>query len=673
MKRWAAMSVVFLILAVAVAAGLSYVFSPAFLSADLARAVEASSGKQIRFQSGPRIALWPEFGIAYGNVSLTEKGASGMEPFAEVEQMRVKISPAALISRRAAIDEIRLLNPRVNLQIDKFGRDNWSISAPPGEAEGKDSKAAIPPIYVEGGTVNLADLRSGQRFSFSKLDMLVVLESPRGAVDIRGSGDWRNDRVSFSLFIKSPQALAGKGSPIDVNLSGSWLDFGFSGRAAVADQLDLAGTIQGGSRSLRGLMRWAGVEIGAGKGLGNFRTSGAFHLKGKALELSKAQFRLDGAAAKGEASLILDEGKPALAAKLDIEQLDLNDYFLLHQQEDQNAQGIERWAADPVDFTLLNSVQAKVLLRTERLIYGQATTGNAVIDALLENGILNAKVKDIQFYGGRGEGQLVLNGKQRVPTVQLGFDVKGVDARSFLDDVSGFNKLDGASDLSVAVAATGRSPREMIASLRGTAGLQISNGTVEGINVPLLMNNVAQKIVVGWQEKQGISNSFNLLKGNFKIADGIAESSDLELTSPRFSLKGEGLIDLLKREVEIKVQPASEADAGTTALAVPMIISGPWEKPKFYPDIAGVLENPTAAYDALKALIRRVKKAKEEPEGAPTANNAGGVAGEALSSDSGSKEPPRSVDLKKQLNTNTIELMNGFAGEAPPEPVSSEQ
>jgi AsmA protein len=672
MKRLAAYTAVFLVLAGAAAAGLASIFSASFLSADLAQAIEKSSGKQLGFQSGPRITLWPEFGVAYGNVSLRESGAAGEEPFAEAEQMRVKISPAALIGRRAAIDEIRLLNPRFNLRIDKSGRANWSVAAPEHEGEAALDKPLIPPVYVEGGTVNLADLRSGQRFNFGKLDMLVMLESAHGSLDIRGSGDWRNDRVSFSLFVKSPQALTGKGSPLDVNLSGSWLDFGFSGTGRVAGQLDLAGTIQGGSRSLRGLMRWTGLDIGDGRGLGSFRASGAFRLKGKTLELTRAKFRLDGATAEGEGSLALDQEKPQLTVKLDVEQLDLNEYFLVHKQG-RNAKGIEQWSDEAVDFTLLNSIKAKTALKAQRLIYGQAIMGNAVIEALLDNGILNAKIKQLDFYDGTGEGQLVLNGSQRVPTVQLGFDAKGVNARSLFNDLGDFDKLDGKGDLTLAIAATGRSPREMAASLRGSAGLQLSNGTVRGIDVPLLMANVAQSIVIGWQDQPDITSSFNLLKGSFKIADGIAESSDLELVAPAFSLKGRGLIDILKGEVDVKVEPASEADADSIALAVPLIISGSWDKPKFYPDIAGVLENPGAAYDALKALVERARKPKEAPQGTQAVNNAGGVAGEALSGDATSGPPARSVDLKKQLNTNTIELMNGFVGEAPSEPVSSEQ
>jgi AsmA protein len=670
MKRLAVFSAVFLVFAGTVAAGLALMFSPSFLSAELARAVEEASGKQISFQSGPRITLWPEFGVAYDNVSLARRSAPGEEPFAEIEQMRVKISPGALISRRAAIQEIRLLNPQISLLIDASGRNNWSLAE--AGAEAKDSLAAVPPIYVEGGTISLADARSRESFSFGKLDMVVMLDSVHGSLDLRGSGDWRNDRVSFSLFIKSPQALAEKGSPLDVNLSGSWLDFGFSGRGAVAEQLDLAGTIQGGSRSLRGLMRWAGLEIGEGKGLGSFRTSGAFRLKGRTLELTNAKFRLDGITAKGAASVVFGEEKPALTATLDIEQLDFNDY-LLAQRVDAKAQGIERWSAGAVDFTLLNTVSAKALLRADRLIYGRATMGNAVIEALLDNGILNAKVRELELYGGSGEGQLVLNGAQRVPTMQLGFDARGVDAQALFDDLWNFDKLQGKSDVALAIAATGHSPREMAASLRGTAGLQIADGAVRGIDVPLLIENVAQNIVVGWLENQDIASTFNLLRGNFRISDGIAESSDLELVSPGLTLKGQGLVDILKGEVDLKIEPASGADAGTIPLAVPLIVSGPWSGPKFYPDIAGVLENPAAAYDALKALTGAKDPPAEQPAISEATNNAGGVAGEALSSDAGSGAPPRSADLKKQLNTNTIDLMNGFAGETPPEPVSSEQ
>ena len=116
-----------------------------------------------------------------------------------------------------------------------------------------------------------------------------------------------------------------------------------------------------------------------------------------------------------------------------------------------------------------------------------------------------------------------------------------------------------------------------------------------------------------------------------------------------------------------------EPEFGAQAMNVPVMISGPWSKPKFYPDIAGVLENPAAAYEALKTLLSRTPDGAGG-EGTPTAatSNAGGVAGEALSSEADAGTPAHSVDLKKELNTNTIDLMNGFTGDSEPETLSTD-
>ncbi|MGH6741869.1 MAG: AsmA family protein, partial [Bradyrhizobium sp.] len=37
-------------------------------------------------------------------------------------------------------------------------------------------------------------------------------------------------------------------------------------------------------------------------------------------------------------------------------------------------------------------------------------------------------------------------------------------------------------------------------------------------------------------------------------------------------------------------------------LGIPVVIDGPWAEPRIYPDIAGVLDNPDAAYAKLKEM-----------------------------------------------------------------------
>ena len=37
-------------------------------------------------------------------------------------------------------------------------------------------------------------------------------------------------------------------------------------------------------------------------------------------------------------------------------------------------------------------------------------------------------------------------------------------------------------------------------------------------------------------------------------------------------------------------------------LGIPVVIDGPWAEPRFYPDMAGILDNPDAAYAKLKEM-----------------------------------------------------------------------
>jgi AsmA protein len=236
-----------------------------------------------------------------------------------------------------------------------------------------------------------------------------------------------------------------------------------------------------------------------------------------------------------------------------------------------------------------------------------------------------------------------------------------------------FTRIGGQTELALALAATGRSQREMIASLRGAAEIKITDGAIRGIDLEGMLESVAQKILVGWSGEAGRTSDFQLLKASFKISDGIAETTDFELVGPRLRLTGKGLLDLPKAEIDFKVAPDLEA-GNAHGIAVPVVASGSWGKPRFYPDIAGVLENPKAAYETLKALVGRAKLDEPGADLVHGGKNAGGVAGETLSGETGEAGPAPTVDLiKKELNTNTLELMNGFAGEAPPQPVATDQ
>ncbi len=89
------------------------------------------------------------------------------------------------------------------------------------------------------------------------------------------------------------------------------------------------------------------------------------------------------------------------------------------------------------------------------------------------------------------------------------------------------------------------------------------------------------------------------------------------MESSAFHVSGSGEVDLLRRALDFKLDPALVTGSGqTTRFPVQVVVKGPWHAPKIYPNLEGILDDPEAAYDALRSLGVSEKTFKEiEKEG----------------------------------------------------------
>jgi len=74
-------------------------------------------------------------------------------------------------------------------------------------------------------------------------------------------------------------------------------------------------------------------------------------------------------------------------------------------------------------------------------------------------------------------------------------------------------------------------------------------------------------------------------------------------------MTGGGTVDLPNRMLAFRVEPklvmTTEGQGRASdpvGFGIPVVIDGPWAEPRIYPDVAGVLDNPDAAYAKLKEL-----------------------------------------------------------------------
>jgi AsmA protein len=264
------------------------------------------------------------------------------------------------------------------------------------------------------------------------------------------------------------------------------------------------------------------------------------------------------------------------------------------------------WRADKSGLSALREFNADLIVTFDQFVFEDIQIEAATVKLKLSEGKLTAETKDLRAYGGGGTMTLELTsgGAHR-----LNLAVSGLDALAFLRDVAEFQTIEGEAAIALNLTASGKSERAAISSLAGTAKFEFTNGALLGLSVANMLRNLTTGILTGWQYTQDTKTVFTKFSANFDIAKGQAQTDDLRLNGPLVSVGGAGTVDIPAQRLKFRVNPlmlaSIEDQSGKSNMLgfpVPIAVSGPWDRPSFYPDIVGVLDNPVAAYQQLNKL-----------------------------------------------------------------------
>ncbi len=605
------------VLAVVGIIALPFVLSPAFIAGKLSAAVEQATGRVLVMGSAPRLSLWPEIAVEIDNVVLGNPPGMFEGRFASVDKLKLRIGIKPLLQRRLDIRELTLVRPRIGLIVDGEGRSNWSFDAGGKAArtdKGGDVAAAggvaLAPVVIEDGDIRYLDERSGTALAIEHVDLTVNAPRLNGPVALKGYVTWKNQRLGLDFYAKAPERLVGEGSPVDLNIDGALIDVSFDGLTRLNAGLGLAGTVEMKTPSLRDLAQWAGKPLAPGGGLRDFSVKGALDLTGAVITLKNAAVGLDGMKAKGNLTIDTGGKRPSVVASLDLDRLNVNTYLgAPAPTAPAGTPGVDEWSAARIDLSGLSAVDATLALAADAIAYRDMNIGKTRIDATLKDGRLIARLTEMAFYDGKATGEIVLSSGGGDAVLQGRLSAGGLDGYRLLKDFAGIERIAGEANLSLALAARGKSQRELVSTLNGAAAFRFTNGAIRGINIAAMIRNVSSGILTGWDTTQSKDTDFALLEANYKIADGVATNDDLKLAGPQVRMTAKGSVDLLRRRLDYKAEPklvaTLQGQGGTaklTGLPVPVVVEGPWVDPRIYPDIKGMLQDPKAAYEALRKM-----------------------------------------------------------------------
>jgi AsmA protein len=643
----------------------------------VAARVKEQTGRDLAVNGSTSLLLLPNPHIVLTDAEITDpENRTGAD--LKIARLALDVTFAQLFSRQVDAKRVVMEHPVLTVRLAQQAGtpDRQGDAGPlPGAVPRKQAAAAftnfiaadarggsprrdimLDDVQIEDGTVRIIYDADGAERTVEHIHANLSLPHLVDPLTAKGDFDWKGVKVGFDLKLATPADLDTRTARLDLALTTEAIDANFGGNVAAKPAFSLEGDVTAKSQSVPSLLAWLRKEPASFTAVGSGEISSHVVWQPGEITLTQSRFALSHATGQGQAVLTLRSPRPHLRAALVLQTLDLDPFLAgspskrteadppaVRRQDTASAGAAifvgsaqaeegpaaaeaappEAVAPEETPVILPAAFEADVNANVLQTKVAGLTIGPSSLGLNLRDGVLDAKLTGMQLYDGQGTGALTLNAAKPVPSFTGNFVLDGVSAKPLLDAAAGFNLLSGHAKLELQLSGAGSTGEEIKHSLEGKGTLAISDGAIEGINLTELINGIGAGQMPDLNQGPGAKTTFSALGGSFTLASGVAETHDLEVTSPVLQVTARGTVDLVTGSLDFLTQPeivaGPEGKGGANNLAgltIPVRIEGPFAHPTFKPEIKGVFASPDQASKTVKEIGDVLqKKFKGKPMG----------------------------------------------------------
>ncbi len=710
--------VVLLALLLVTGLAVKFFFDPNDYRDDIAAVVKAKTGRDLTIDGDLGLSIFPWLAIDMGHARLSNAPGFGDKPFAEIDSASLSLRLIPLLLRREIeLGTIGLNGLVLNLARNKEGRTNWddllktAEEAPP-PAETKDeegfqlSALSVGGLAVEDASISWTDRQAGTSYELTKFAFNTGTLTP---------GEPFKFTNSFELSSKSPpldlSSRLGGTATVDLesntySVEGFKLSFKASGEAAPANptegdvsakllRLDLdkqtmalekfAANVLGldVEGELRGQRIVDNPRVNGEIAVAQFNGRKLLERLGTALDTadpdaltrvslaSKIAYQSGGKTSFEDMRLALDQSEikgvlsvgaaSELRFDLVVDEIDLDRYLPPDEgktEEEADSAAPSDEVEVPVDLVRALDAEGKVQVGKARLSGLKLESVELALKAA--NGRIRVHPLQSAFYGGTYRGDIRLDVNPRNPVLRLDEHVENAQIGDLARDLYKQEKLSGTTRADLALTARGQNLGQMRRSLSGDVGFKVEKGAIEGFNLwheiskarALFDKDMAGKASKSAPDRTEFSN----ISGTGVVKNGVVTTRDLAAQLPFLNVSGEGTIDLVEDQVDLRVRavvvdsPELEAQAAMADLkgtAIPVKITGDTFAPKIRPDFGSLAKQEIEKKkDEAKA---KVKDKILDKIGIPKESETAEAEGEVASAQTEPEDKEEPQDPEEQL------------------------
>ncbi|MBU2279826.1 MAG: AsmA family protein [Gammaproteobacteria bacterium] len=317
------------------------------------------------------------------------------------------------------------------------------------------------------------------------------------------------------------------------------------------------------------------------------------------LDLEKMTF----ADSVGRGELQLDNsGKiPNLTAKLQFDAVDVRPW---QSPSEAKATAPVATSTEP-DLSALRKLNGKLSLTITKLISNTLTADDVQLNINNRDGVVSLEQAQAKLLQGQINASAKLDSRKPLPIYQFEANLQKLQIQPLLAAMADFDKLTGAADLQIKGQGQSLQPAKLQQLLTATGQFQIQDGAIVGANVAQMIRQF-RATIKGSDESEAADlgnpqqTDFTLLTGEFSLADGVLQQSNLQLASPLLRLSGAGELQLAEQQLDYRLTTAlvnslkgqgGLAKDQLASVDIPLRIHGDLSNPKFQLDTKALYKN----------------------------------------------------------------------------------
>lgn len=627
--------------------------------------VKGATGRDLAIDGAMSLRFFPNAGITLEKTSLSNPKGFASANLAEMEKMTLDVELLPLLQKNIHIKRFVLEKPVINLEINSAGKRNWQFSgkfansgqlaakeqgsiyrvindahAAPEHTEGGISLEGIAfgDVKILGGTLHFTNAQTRAKQTLTGLDAALVGRDLAKPVTLELTAKWNEEKIVADASLASlAKFISGDVTATKLNVKSAPLVFAYEGEAGMEIQ---SGKIDLRIPSLPRLAQWTGNAFEwKGKTPLAFAAQGNVQCTSQSCNFKNAAITLDDIRGHGSLGVNAAGKLPFIKAALELEGLDLSPYM---EAENKQARlslirdalaAASHYSVAPINYAPLRAFTAEIDLKSPTLRTPDMEITDVNVTLNVSNAVMKAAISNMKLYGGSGKFYAMVDASNA--TVDVRANLSNVEAKPLLIALAGIRRFSGTLNAEIAAGGQGNNTQAIMNSLLGNGKIMITDGAIKGVNLARMMRNAGDAFSSAMKNEEQ-KTDFAELGGSFTIQNGLLSNHDLSMKAPLLRVSGEGTVNLAQQLINYRLEPhivpslegqaaPAVTEEGATpvaqpaGIAVPVIIDGTWDAPRFRPDLQAIVkdalknpENLKETVKGFKGIIKDTKKSLEE-------------------------------------------------------------